>query len=76
MKTIDYYNKYADEFTASTFKVEMESLYAPFLRYLLEQASILNLGCGSGRDTLGFKKKNYQVEAIDYFPSWLKRPES
>lgn len=26
MKTIDYYNKYADEFTVSTFKVDMESL--------------------------------------------------
>jgi ribosomal protein L11 methylase PrmA len=27
----------------------MESLYAPFLRYLPEQALILDLGCGSGR---------------------------
>ena len=73
MKTIDYYNKHAEEFTASTFKVEMESLYAPFLRYLPEQASILDLGCGSGRDTLAFKKKGYQVEAIDYSTELIKK---
>lgn len=73
MKTIDYYNKHAEEFTTSTFKVEMESLYAPFLRYLLEQASILDLGCGSGRDTLAFKNKGYQVEAIDYSVKLVKK---
>ena len=73
MKTIDYYNKHAEEFTASTFKVEMESLYAPFLRYLPEQASILDLGCGSGRDTLAFKDKGYQVEAIDYSAELVKK---
>ena len=73
MKTIDYYNKHTEEFTASTFKVEMESLYAPFLRYLPEQASILDLGCGSGRDSLAFKNKGYQVEAIDYSAELVKK---
>ena len=73
MKTIDYYNKYAEEFTASTFKVEMESLYVPFLRYLPEQASILDLGCGSGRDSFAFKNKGYQVEAIDYSAELVKK---
>lgn len=73
MKTIDYYNKHAEEFTASTFKVEMESLYAPFLRYLPEQASILDLGCGTGRDSFAFKNKGYQVEAIDYSAELVKK---
>ena len=73
MKTIDYYNKHAEEFTASTFKVEMESLYAPFLRYLPEQACILDLGCGSGRDSFAFKNKGYQVEAIDYSAELVKK---
>ncbi|MGY5395211.1 class I SAM-dependent methyltransferase [Acinetobacter haemolyticus] len=62
----DYYNKNADLFFNSTYQVEMESLYAPFLRYLPEHASILDLGCGSGRDTLAFKNLGHQVEAIDY----------
>jgi hypothetical protein len=36
IKTIDYYNKHAEEFTASTFEVDMESLYQPFLAELSE----------------------------------------
>ena len=35
-QTFDYYNKNADLFFNSTYQVEMESLYAPFLRYLPE----------------------------------------
>ncbi len=73
MKTIDYYNKHAEEFTASTFEVDMESLYQPFLAELPEGARILDVGCGSGRDTLAFKKKGYQVDAIDYSEELVKK---
>ncbi len=73
MKTIDYYNKHAEEFTASTFEVDMESLYQPFLADLPEGARILDVGCGSGRDTLAFKKKGYQVDAIDYSEELVKK---
>ena len=66
MKTIDYYNKHAQEFIASTFEVDMESLYQPFLVFLPESAKILDVGCGTGRDTLAFKNKGYHVDAIDY----------
>ncbi|MEN3968888.1 class I SAM-dependent methyltransferase [Acinetobacter sp. BWR-L5] len=66
MKTIDYYNQHADTFVASTFYVEMEEIYQPFVRYLPDGGNILDLGCGSGRDSLAFKKLGYQVEAIDY----------
>ncbi|WHR56610.1 class I SAM-dependent methyltransferase [Acinetobacter haemolyticus] len=64
--TLDYYDINALGFFESTFKVDMESLYLPFLRYLSDQAFILDLGCGSGRDTLAFKNKGYQVAATDY----------
>ena len=73
MKTIDYYNKHAEEFTASTFEVDMESLYQPFLAELPEGARILDVGCGSGRDTLAFKKKGYQVDSIDYSKELVKK---
>ena len=73
MKTIDYYNQYADEFIASTFEVDMESLYQPFLVELQEGARILDVGCGPGRDTLAFKNKGYQVDAIDYSEELVKK---
>jgi SAM-dependent methyltransferase len=65
MKTIDYYNQYADQFLQATLYVDMESLYQPFLAELPDSARILDLGCGSGRDSLAFKNKGYQVDAIE-----------
>jgi len=65
-KNLDYYDINVLKFFESTLKVDMESLYQPFLRYLPDHAFILDLGCGSGRDTLAFKNKGYQVEATDY----------
>lgn len=73
MKTIDYYNTHADHFAESTFNVDMESLYQPFLQLLSPNARILDLGCGSGRDSLGFKNKGYQVEAMDYSEELVKK---
>jgi hypothetical protein len=35
MKTIDYYNQYAEEFSQATLHVDMETLYQPFLAELL-----------------------------------------
>ena len=75
MSTLDYYNHNAEQFYDSTVKVAMESIYAPFLRYLPEHGSILDLGCGSGRDTLTFLQKAYQVEAIDYSESLVKKAQ-
>ncbi len=75
-QTSNYYNQHAQAFFENTYQVEMESLYAPFLRYLPEQALILDLGCGTGRDTLAFKKKAIKLRQLIILPSWLKRRES
>ncbi len=73
MKTIDYYNQYADEFAQATLHVDMESLYQPFLVELPESTRILDVGCWAGRDTFAFKNKGYQVDAIDYSEELVKR---
>ena len=70
---LDYYNNNAQAFFENTYQIEMESFYTPFLRYLPEQALILDLGCGSGRDTLAFKDKGHQVEAIDYSAELVRK---
>ncbi|WP_180048644.1 bifunctional 2-polyprenyl-6-hydroxyphenol methylase/3-demethylubiquinol 3-O-methyltransferase UbiG [Acinetobacter sp. YH12144] len=73
MKTIDYYNNFADDFAEATLHVDMASLYQPFLTELPKTARILDVGCGSGRDTLAFKNKGYEVDAIDYSEELVKR---
>jgi len=73
MSTADYYNNHAQIFFDSTFQIDMQSLYEPFLKYLPVQAKILDLGCGSGRDALAFKNKGYEVDAIDASVELVKK---
>lgn len=73
MNTINYYNQHAEQFAESTFNVDMESLYQPFLAHLSVGARILDVGCGSGRDSLAFKNKGYEVEAIDYSEAMVQK---
>ena len=64
-KTIDYYNINAKTFAVGTISVEFEGMQKKFLEKLPKGASILDFGCGSGRDTKYFMSKGFQVEAID-----------
>jgi len=45
----------------------MQKLYVPFLNQLVKgsEPQILDLGCGSGRDSLYFADQGFQVMAID-----------
>ena len=63
--TIDYYNLNAENFIENTQNVDMHQAQDRFLRLLDENASILDFGCGSGRDTRYFLDKGFQVTATD-----------
>ena len=64
-ETIDYYDKNAKSFADSTADIEFSEMQDSFLSNLKEGASILDFGCGSGRDTCYFLKKGYKVTALD-----------
>lgn len=64
-KTIEYYNKNAESFTAGTIAVEFTSTQDKFLKLFSSRAFILDFGCGSGRDTKYFLSKGFQVDPID-----------
>lgn len=68
-----YYDENAEAFFNSTYQVDMDALYAPFLKYLPKQGHILDLGCGSGRDSLAFKKLGYTVTAMDLSAELVKK---
>lgn len=63
--TLNYYNENAEEFTASTINVDFTNVQDKFLNKLSSSSSILDFGCGAGRDTKYFLEKGYIVEAID-----------
>lgn len=64
-ETIRYYNRNASNFIASTQKVEFYEIQEIFLDKLSRGASILDFGCGSGRDTKYFLSRGYRVDAVD-----------
>lgn len=64
-QTLTYYNNNAQLFTEGTLNVDFTSTQNKFLDKLPSGASILDFGCGSGRDTKYFHEMGYEVEAID-----------
>ncbi len=65
INTLSYYDEKAKEFCENTVNADVSPQRDRFLSYLKEGASILDFGCGSGRDTKAFLDLGYKVEAID-----------
>lgn len=64
-RTIEYYNKHSKDYIESSLNVDMHILCDAFLKYLSVNALILDLGCGSGRDSLYFLQRGYSVVSVD-----------
>jgi len=64
-ETLHYYDKNAGAFANGTADIEFSEMQDMFLAELKEGASILDFGCGSGRDTRYFLQKGYRVTALD-----------
>ncbi|MDF2588798.1 MAG: Methyltransferase type 11 [Anaerocolumna sp.] len=65
MDSIDYYNKYANLYFESTVELDMGETLEKFINYLPDGGEILDLGCGSGRDSLYFIERGFDVTALD-----------
>jgi len=63
--TQKYYEKNAKQFIEETLDKEMHVQYALFEKYIQGTSSILDAGCGSGRDSLYFKNRGHHVTAFD-----------
>ncbi|MCB6367322.1 SAM-dependent methyltransferase, partial [Intestinibacillus massiliensis] len=64
-KTLEYYEQHALEFCENTINADMSNQYKMFLAYIPQGGLILDLGCGSGRDTKAFQELGYDVAAMD-----------
>lgn len=72
-RTLDYYDRHADEFVARTAGVDMHEVYGPFLALVPSGGHILDAGCGSGRDSLEFLARGCRVTAFDGSAELAKR---
>lgn len=63
---IKYYEENGETFFKNTIKVDMSNIYIKFEKHLKDGNNILDLGCGSGRDTEYFLKRGYKVLPTDY----------
>ena len=65
--TLNYYDENAVEFACQTLSIDMHDLYELFINQLPQRDTqcILDVGCGSGRDSNYFAKQGYEVTAID-----------
>ncbi len=64
--TIARYDSHASELSERYESADMSQLYTMLLRYLPPKgASVLELGCGSGRDAAFLLANGYEVTAVD-----------
>jgi SAM-dependent methyltransferase len=66
--SIEYYQRHAEEYCTTTLNVDMSTHYARFQAYLPQGAKVLDVGCGSGRDSIHFIKSGFDVTATEPTP--------
>ncbi|RKF13724.1 class I SAM-dependent methyltransferase [Alginatibacterium sediminis] len=71
----NYYEQNADQFFDATVDVDMRSLYSKFLPELRSGATIVDAGCGSGRDTKAFSEAGFSCIAFDASPTLVAQAE-
>ncbi len=60
-----YYNTQAQMFFNDTVNADLSALHGEFVALLPKRGTILDAGCGSGRDSLAFHAQGFAVTAFD-----------
>ena len=72
MGTKEYYEENAKSFIEDTMSADMSVQYENFLKFMPKKGKILDLGCGSGRDSIHFQNIGYDVLAVDPIDEFLE----
>lgn len=76
MNSIAYYDRNAETYAEDTRKIDMSRHHKVFESYLEKGNHILDLGCGSGRDSHHFMSRGYQVTSMDGSAEMVKQASS
>lgn len=63
--TLEFYDSRPRDYAEGTFRSDMSPSIRRFVQYVPEGGRILDLGCGSGRDSLTFLRLGYDVLPAD-----------
>lgn len=64
----DFYQTNYNAYHEKTFTIDPSSFLDPFAKRLPDEAFILDVGCGSGRDLLWMKKRGFDVIGFERSP--------
>ena len=70
--SVKFYNENATVFFENTVDADMSETYEIFNSYFKKGDTILDLGCGSGRDSHHFSNYGYEVISADYSDEMVK----
>lgn len=63
--SVEYYDKNAQSYFESTVLADMKELRDNFLEHVRPRGTVLDAGCGSGRDAKAFVEAGFAVSAFD-----------
>lgn len=68
---LEFYTKHAAEYEKITFSIDPTPFLSPLVLKLTPRASILDIGCGAGRDLLWLRNKGFLVCGLEQSPNLL-----
>jgi len=71
-KTIDYYEENADELATRYESADVSELHSRLLSTFRQGSSLLEVGCGTGREASFLLKKGYDVDSIEASRSMIR----
>lgn len=74
--TAAYYSNNAQDYINETLNLEMKEAFERFVPELLPGGNVLDIGCGSGRDSLFFIQQGFLVTPIDGCPEMSRLASS
>lgn len=75
-KISDYYRGHSSEYISKTKDSDMSAIYLFVEPYMKEAKKVLDLGFGSGRDSLYFLRLGYDVYSLDGCPEFIKHGQA